>query len=95
MASYYSLLRVRLREKKKVKKLNNLPNNFEMSFYKNWAEEINSTFSSNFQRKVVSEEPPSDDVKIYLLALSEFGQEIQSDVDLYMTKSRHSKTRFR
>ena len=70
MAAYYSLPRVRLHEKKKIKKLNNLRSNFETSFYKNWAEEIDASFDLDFQRKIVSEEPPSNDFKNYLPATS-------------------------
>ena len=82
-------------KKKKVKKPNNLPTNFERPLYKNWAEETDSALGSDFQRKIVSEEPPSNDVKNYLLATSEFGQEIQSDIDLYVTKGKLSEASFR
>ena len=69
MAAYYSSLRVRLHEKKKVKKINNLPTNFERSFYKNWAEEADSALGLDFQIKIVREEPPGDDVKNYRVSL--------------------------
>ena len=47
MAVYYTLPRIRLYEKTKVKKLNDQPTNFERSFHKNW------TLGSEFQRKIV------------------------------------------
>ena len=53
MAVYYTLPRMRLYEKKKVKKLNDQPTNFERSFHKNWTEEIDSALGSDFQRKIV------------------------------------------
>ena len=72
---HYSLPRVKLHEKKKTKKLNNLPSNFEKNFYKNWAEEIDGVINSDFQRKVIFE-MVNEDVRNYLLATTEFGQEI-------------------
>ena len=53
MAVYYTLPSMRLYEKKKVKKLNDQPTNFERSFHKNWTEEIDSALGSDFQRKIV------------------------------------------
>ena len=71
----YSLPRVRLHDKKETKKLNNLPINFEKNFYKSWAEQIDGVINSDFQRKVISE-MVNEDVRNYLLATTEFGQEI-------------------
>lgn len=60
MAAYCSLPRVKLHENKKMEKLNNLSSNFEKSFYKSWAKEINGAFGSDFQRKILPEVPNKD-----------------------------------
>ena len=72
----------------------NLPSNFEKNFYKSWAEEIDSVINMDFQRKIVSE-MPNEDVRNHLLATTEFGQEIQSDIDLYITRDRLNQASFR
>ena len=42
---------------------------------------------TDFQQEIVKN-TPSEDAKIYLLATSEFGKEIQGVIDLYVTSSR-------
>ena len=39
--------------------------------------------------------PLTDDVKNFLLATSDYGQEIQSDIDLYVTHGKHNEASFR
>ena len=84
MAVYYSLPRV---------KLNNLLSNFDKSFYKSWAEEIDDAVDSYFQRKALSE-APSEDLKNYLLVPTEDSQELQSDIDLCITRDRFNQAGF-
>lgn len=84
MAVYYSLPRV---------KLNNLLSNFDKSFYKSWAEEIDDAVDSYFQRKALSE-APSEDIKNYLLVPTEYSQELQSDIDLCITRDRFKPSWF-
>ena len=88
------LLRVKLHQKKELEKLNNLPRNFEKYFYKNWNKEINGTFGLDFRQKILSE-APKEVVKIYFLTTKEFGREIQSDIDLYITRDRLNKASFK
>ena len=64
-------------------------------FYKTSNEEIDAPFDSDFQKKVIRKQPLSEDVKNHLLATSEFGQDIQSDIDLYETKWRLYEASFR
>ena len=46
---FYSLPMGKLNKKTKVKKLNNLPSNFETDFSKNWLENVHSSsLSSDF-----------------------------------------------
>lgn len=92
---FYSLPMGKLNKKAKVKKLNNLPSNFETDFSKNWLENVHSSsLSSDFWRKIISE-APSQDVKDYLLATSEYEKQIQEDIDLYITRDRLKEASFR
>ena len=84
----------KLNKKNKVKNLNNLSSNFETDFYKNLLENVDSSLDSDFQRKIVSE-APSKDFKNYLLTTSEYGKQIQEDIDLYITRDRLNEPSFR
>lgn len=70
---YYSLPFGKVHKKTRVTKLKNLPSYFENDFYKNWLDNVDSSFDLNFQRKIVSE-APNENVKNYLLATSKFGK---------------------
>ena len=92
---FYSLPMGKINKKTKVKKLNNLPSNFETDFSKNWLENVHSSsLSSDFWRKIISE-APSQDVKDYLLATSEYEKQIQEDIDPYITRDRLKEASFR
>ena len=78
-----------------MKKLTNLPANYEKAFYKERAERIDKLFASPFQQSILTNQLLSNDVKNYLLATSESGQDIQSEIDLYVTKGCLNKTSFR
>ena len=88
------LLRVKLHQKKELEKLNNLPCNFEKYFHKNWNKQINGAFGSDFRQKILSE-VPNEVVKIYFLTTKEFGREIQSGIDLYITQDRLNEASFK
>ena len=75
-------------------KLNNLLSNFNKSFYKSWAEEIDGAVDSHFKRKTLSE-APNEDIENYLLVTTEYGQEIQSDIDLHITRDGLNQASFR
>ena len=49
--TYCSLPNGKLHKKTEVKKSKNLPNNFETDFYKNWLDNVDSSFDTNFQKK--------------------------------------------
>lgn len=91
---YYSLPFGKLHKKTRVTKLKNLPSNFENDFYKNWLDNVDSSFDLNFQRKIVSE-APNENVKNYLLATSKFGKCMQEDINLYITRDRLNEASFR
>ena len=64
-------------------------------FYKEWADEIDKSFELPFQQSILTNQPLSDDVKNYLLATSKFDQDMQSEIDLYVTKGHLNVAIFR
>ena len=40
-------------------------------------------------------QPLTDDIKYFLLGTSDYAREIQSDIDLYVTRGRHNEASFR
>lgn len=77
---YYSLLTGKLHKKTEIKKLNNLPSNFETDLI------IPILFLvQNFFLKIIFESN-SKDFKNYLLATSKFGKHMQEDVNIYITQ---------
>ena len=96
MSAYYSLPRVRLNKKDDVKKLNNFSNAYLRFFYKERAKDLDVDIASIATQKVVAQNDPlTDDVKNFLLTTSNYGQEIQSDIDLYVTRGKHNEASFR
>ena len=53
--TYYSLSTGKLNKKTKIRKLSNLPCDFKTDFHKNWLDNVDSSFDSNFQQKIASE----------------------------------------
>ena len=80
--------------KTETKKLYNLPSDFEKTFYRVWIDGIDFSLDTDFQGNIVSQ-PPIEDVKIFLLATSEFGEENQAEIDLYVTNDRLGEASFR
>ena len=48
----------------------------------------------DFQKNIASKDPKKD-IKYFLLATSDFGQEIQRPIDLYVTQDRLNEASFR
>ena len=67
--------------------MNNLPSNVVESFYKDWLDGIGFLQDTNFQQQLMNN-TPSEDAKKYLLATSESGEEIQEEIDFYVTNNR-------
>ena len=94
MAGFISLPRNRIHKKEETKRLNAFLSNFVESFYKDWLGGIDFSTDTDFQQQLVSE-TTSEDVKKFLLATSEFGEEIQGEIDLYVTNSRLNEASFK
>ena len=84
----------RIDKKEGAKRLNNLHRNFVKSFYKDWLDGRDFSQDTDFQQQLVHN-APSEDVKKYFLATSEFGEEIQGEIELYVMSSRLNKASFR
>ena len=96
MLVYYSLPRVGLNKKDDMKKLNNFLNAYSRVFYKERAKDLDVNIASiAAQKVVVQNEPLTDDVKNFLMATNHCGQEIQSDIDLYVLRGKHNEASFR
>ena len=80
--------------KTETKKLYNLPSDFEKTFYRVWIDGIDFSLDTDFQGNIVSQ-APIEDVKNFLLATSEFGEENQAEIDLYVTNDRLGEASFR
>ena len=94
--SFYSLPSVKLHKKDDVKKLNNFSSDYSRLFYKQNAKDINTDLPSAVAKQIVKESQPlTDDAKNFLLCTSNYAQEIQSDIDLYVTRGRQNEASFR
>ena len=91
--SYYSLPRVILNENKETKKLNNLSSNYSCLFYKQQARDLDEDIHSLVAQQIVAEggQPLTDDVQNFLLGTSEYANDIQSDIDLFVTRGRFNE----
>ena len=93
MSGFIYLPRNIIHKKEETKKLN-LPSNFLESFYKDFLDGVNFSQESDFQQQLFNY-PLSKDVKKFLLATSDFGEEIQRELDLYVTNNRLNEASFR
>ena len=93
MSGFISLPRNRIHKKERTKNLN-LPSNFIESFYKDFLDGIDFFQDNDFQQQLVNN-LLSEVVKKFLLATSDFGEEIQRELDLYVTNDRLNEASFR
>ena len=93
MSGFISLPRNRIHEKEETKKLN-LSSSFIESFYKDFLDGIDFSQDNDFQQRLVNN-LLGKDVKKFLLATIDFGEEIQGELELYVTNNRLSKASFR
>ena len=78
----------------KTKNLVKIPASYESRFYKTLDDPFDKPFDTYFQRDVISK-APSDVVKDYLLATSDFGKRMQDDINMYVTRYRLNNASFR
>ena len=92
VSGFISFPRNRTHKKEETKL--NLPSNYVESFYKDFLDGIDFSLDNDFQQQLVNN-LLSKDVKKFLLATSNFGEEIQRELDLYVTNNRLNEASFR
>ena len=93
--SYYSLPRGKLHKKNYVRKLDNFSSAYSRLFYKQKANDADIDLPSVIAEQVVRQgEPLTEDIKKFLLGTSDYANELQSDIDLYVTRGKHNQTSF-
>ena len=94
--SYFSLPRGKVHKKEEIKKLNNLTSNYSRLFYKDRANDVDVDLPSTVANKILAEgQPLIDDIKNFLLGTNDYVRDIQSDIDLYVTRGGHNQASFR
>ena len=92
MSAYYSPPRLRLHKKEDLEKLNNFSRAYLRLFYEERARDLKTDTGSVAAQKIAGKnEPLTGDVKNFLLATSDYDQEMQSDIDLYATRGKHNE----
>ena len=84
-------------KKKEVKKFNNLSSNYSRLFYKQQAQDLDEDIPSLVAHQIAAEgqDPLIDDVQNFLLGTSEYVSDIQSDIDLFVTRGRFNEASIR
>ena len=95
--SYYSLQRVILNENKETKELNDLSSNYSRFIHKQQARDLDEDIPSLVAQQIVAEgdQPLTDDVQNFLLGTSECANDIQSGIDLFVTRGRFNEASIR
>ena len=84
----------KLYKKENTKKRKNFPEGYVRSFYRNLADNINTT-SDFYSRIAADADIPKEDVQKYILATSDFAKSIQTDINHYVTRDRINNASFR
>ena len=92
--AYYSLPTGKLHKKAETKKLAKIPASYESRFCKTLDDLFDQPFDTYFQHDAISK-VPSDDVKNFLLATSNFGKGMQDDINISVTRDRLNNASFR
>ena len=93
MSGYITFPQNRIHKKEEAIKLNP-PRNFTESFYKYFLDGIDFSQDNNFQQQP-DNNSLHEDVKNFLLATNNFGEEIQGELDLYITNNGLNKASFK
>ena len=76
--------------------MNNLTSDYSRLFYKDIASDVDVDLPLTVTKKKLAEgQPLTDDIKNFLQGTSEYARDIQSDIDLYVTRGRHNQASFR
>ena len=76
--------------------MTNFPVGYLGKFYKNLAQDNDSSINQKFCSKIAKNaESLSEDVQKYILATSDFAEDMQDDINLYVTCDRLNSASFR
>ena len=84
----------KLYKKENTKRLKDFPAGYVGSFYRNLADNIDTT-SDFYSRIAADADIPKEDVQKYILATSDFAKSIQTDINHYVTRDRINNASFR
>ena len=94
--SFISLTTGKLYKKPEKKKLKNFPAGYVGKFYTNLADSVDTFLGSHFCGRIINDaDIPSEDVRNYILAPSNFAKGMQTDINHYVTKDRLNNTSFK
>ena len=93
-SGFFLLPTNKLHKKENTKKLKNFPTGHVGSFYRNLADNIDTT-SDFYSRIAADADIPKEDVQKYILATSDFAKSIQTDINHYVTRDRINNASFR
>ena len=84
----------KLYKKENTRRLKQFPAGYVGSFYRNLADNIDT--SSDFCSRIAADaDIPKEDVQKYILATSDFAKSIQTDINYYVTRDRINDASFR
>ena len=93
-SGFFLLPTNKLYKTENTKKLKNFPAGYVGSFYRNLADNIDTT-SDFYSRIAADADIPKEDVQKYILATSDFAKSIQTDINHYVTRNRINNASFR
>ena len=94
--SFISLPKGKLRKKTETKKLKNFAAGYLGRFYRNLADNVDSSLGSDFYGRIANDaDIPTDDLQKYLLATSDFSKGMQDDINHCVTRDRINNAIFR
>ena len=93
-SGFFLLPTNKLYKKENTKRLKNFPAGYVGNFYRNLADNVDT--SSDFFARISNDANiPREDVQKYLLATSDFAKSIQTDINHYVTRDRINNASFR
>ena len=93
---FYSLPTGKLHKKPQQRRLKNFTAGYVGSFHRNLADNVDNFIGYDFYEQMANDSNiPTEDVRKYILATSDFAMGIQTDINHYMTRDRISNASFR
>ena len=95
-SGFYLLPTNKLYQKENTRRLKNFPAGYVGNFYRNLADNIDDFSGSAFYSRIAADaDLPKEDVQKYILATSDFGKSMQTDINHSVTRDRINDASFR